>query len=75
LTYKALTLQHLAHILDLDEDLEWDDHEHQLGLIDLEVQSVEEGKPKDNEGYQHNNQINDKDCDLSLCAELELCLN
>ena len=75
LTDKTLALQDLAHILDLDEDLKRDDHEHELGLVDLEVQSVEERQPENNKSYQHDDQEHYENGDLSLSSELELGLN
>ena len=72
---EALTLQHLPHVLVLQQDLQGDDHQHQLRLLNLEVEAVQERHPNH---YERNKDHDDEDHEhgnAPLHVEAELVLN
>lgn len=50
---KILALEHFAHVLHAHQYLQGDDHEHQLGLVDLVGEGVDQGQPEGYIGEQH----------------------
>jgi hypothetical protein len=75
LGHEALRLEDFGHVLDLHEHLERDDHEHQLRLVDLVVEAIQEWQPEQNERDQNYDHEDDEDCDLGLELRLKVRLN
>ncbi len=72
---EALVLEDLAYRFHLHQEFERDDHQHQLGLIDLVVQPIQEWEPEDHKCDEHEDQEADKDGESPLYSHRVLPLN